>query len=525
MDIYEFGEYSFENFTLINPLVVDDNTYLTPLHEHTHRVLSVQSIVGELLWSLRKMTKLAYINHEKDYDIMNLMTKTLVKYSLKTQEGTAVFVECIIILEQKGINDCKEYIENLRLFNRKYYNFFRPLKFIFDKVLKEKNSKLRLLTMRGMLVLAIDALNAEIYNTDIEVWREKKTLKKYFSYADNAKKFLPDTRFINSLNWIMKKNTTCCKELIFLIQERLNDNHFAARTKDSTLRELNNTKNFLLSLFASSTNIQFYRRQLDSIYVKEEDANKLFLQQIPSTFNKNKIDRMDLKKEREDFLRLINNNYSMIFLLGDLYLVRKVILSYCGLNSKSINDGILGNLLPIKHDSMDKITKEFIVGYDLKKEKIISGILNKEDIEYILKEIQNYSETKGILLVSFSDFDFCNNCIINHEEIDRTTYVYCDNTYEKIQIYFDMWSKKKIYCRFMQFGDMIVLLIRFAPKCIFILPMTSSVGNEAIGDIKQNWPNIIFAEKNETSTYDDFILKNDDDIMVINIIINSLFFI
>ena len=55
MDVDILGQYNFENFTLLNALMSEDETINTAIHEYTHFGLSNQSVYGTILYCLNKL--------------------------------------------------------------------------------------------------------------------------------------------------------------------------------------------------------------------------------------------------------------------------------------------------------------------------------------------------------------------------------------------------------------------------------------------------------------------------------------
>ena len=64
-----FGEYSFENHILLNPIVDDDEFLSTHYHEFTHFMLSHHSTTGILMYCLVKIGIVKNSNDFKKYEI------------------------------------------------------------------------------------------------------------------------------------------------------------------------------------------------------------------------------------------------------------------------------------------------------------------------------------------------------------------------------------------------------------------------------------------------------------------------
>ena len=518
----DLGEYPFENFTLINPLVTKEDSQLVALHEYMHYMLSIQSVVGEMLYCLKKISKLAAFNNRGDYEKDYRFYSELMKHSKKTQEGMAVLFECFAILQLEGLNGYKKYVETLKLDNKLYYDYFKPLKFLADIIAEEKDDEAKFLTVRYIFLLAVHALNAKIYETNPDIWLCKKSMKKFESKAV-ASEYLPDSRFKKAIKYLKNKNINSCVDIQESIEEWLRNNGYKDRPLESATEEMNKIKTFLISFFVGSSNIEFYREQLNGISSKEISAEELFLNQLPSipVSYTDDLCKADLKV----FLDIAKKRFTVLFLLGNLKLGVEMMFSKWGINEASIRRKNQQEYLQ-KADLENRYHEiEFVVGYDWSSKKVFSSMLEPKEVDSVITEIEHKGKNGACVLTSYKNYDYEKNCIKNHENITGDIYIYCDRTYGNARPYLDSWKEKIVYYRRLEYRDMIVLLIWIAANRIFILPMTGAVEQQAFYEILTKRSNMKPAEDDEDSRYDKYILRDESCFERIDTIINSLFFI
>jgi len=102
-------------------------------------MLSIQSVIGKTLYCLKKISKLALLNKRSDYEKYTGLYTKLITHSRKKQEEMVVLLECFTILQLHGVEAYKEYVKKLKNENRTYYNFFSPLKFLLDIIIKDRS--------------------------------------------------------------------------------------------------------------------------------------------------------------------------------------------------------------------------------------------------------------------------------------------------------------------------------------------------------------------------------------------------
>ena len=378
------------------------------------------------------------------------------------------------------------------------------------------------MTFRYVFLLARHALNAKIYETDPDVWLCKKSMKRFISSA-NAPEYLPDSRFKKVIKYLRNISINSCMDIRENIEEWLRNNGYKDRTLESATEEMNQIKTFLLSVFAGSKYIEFYREQLNGISRKEISAEELFLNQLPS-IPVNYTDDL-CKADLKDFLDIAPKRLAVLFLLGDLKIGIQMMFSKWGINEASLRRKNQQEYFPTAELTNRYHELEFVIGYDLGNKKVFSSMLEPKEVDSVITEIEHKGKDGACVLTSYKNYDYEKNCIKNHENIKGDIYIYCDRTYGNARSYLDLWKGKIVYYRRMEYENMIVLLILIAANRIFMLPMTWAVEQQALVEIMTQRTNMKPAEDDKDSTYDRYILKDKSCVERIDTIINSLFFI
>ncbi|WP_026659973.1 hypothetical protein [Butyrivibrio sp. AC2005] len=500
MKIQIYGQYDFENFTMLNALMDEKDVMSTAIHEYTHFVLSNQSTYGLILYCLNKI--IIPIGDYEDNNRKKASKDFFFINTIKVQEGLAVFIEAIFYM-LKSENEYACFIETLRNNNVQYYNFLKPFLHILS-YLKNENNENRLTIAHKVFQLALYSMNTKIYEFDGELFGKKKTIQKLVSSPDFSKKYLPNKIFLSMITSC--ESATTFDDILDKLSEPAETKYVADLITSE--ERLNKTKEFVLSIFKNSKRVLLYRNILDRISIQEKEIANIFLQQLPTAFNEEDIVK-NLKKIDYDTLktRCISNKYSTLFLLGNL----KDSLNYV-LFKMGINDEISWK---------NSVSQEVIFFYDLIQKEIFSCFLSKDEIQDILLS----DNIKSIVLTAYKNYDYKNDIIPNHENIRKTIYVYCDRTYSNAREIIDKWGNRTIYYRYMFFASMVVLLIRSSRNTIFILPMTPLVADEAERDIQDNRKNMKAITTTHDGEYDDFVIKDSQIEEDINTIINCLFFL
>lgn len=498
MNVNILGQYNFNNFTMLNPLMSEEEIVSTSIHEYTHFILSTRSIAGITEYCLQKIV--IPPNARVDKIKKEVVSNFLMSHSKKVQEGVAVFIECIYkMLVDKHLY--KEYILELKNCNKEYYKYVKPLINILNLLSNfgQKEDILKLAS--GVYNMALLAMDIEIYNLDASEFTTNAKIQRLISRKGFSEDYLPNKRFLKYIEIFddVEDINEFEKRMELFWENKKNIN-----IEDEKIR-LNKIKTFILKLFEDSENCEMYKARLEHIEMKEIQIAELYVQQIPSTFSEDFYAHKIKKVSPKELMQLSKKEkYSMLFLMGNIQDNINTLFKTMGKN-KEIN----------------KCTDEEIVMHFSLENKIISAsIINCKQIDNLLE-----SERESVLLSSYKNFDYVNNCILKHSLYRKMIFIYCDRTYKNASEYLDMWKNQKVYYRYMEYKNMLVLLAKFAENCIFVLPMTSIVASEACLDIENNRKNMILACESGDEKYDSHIIINENRVNEIDTIINCLFFL
>ena len=470
MDI--LGQYDYDNFTLTNPEIADLDTYnLTSLHEYTHMILSMQSNVGFLMYCLKRITPPT----EKcdDYRIKKVLTDFLEKHYLKVQEGMAVCTECVAIILGVVDKDCSQYIQELQYNNKKYYDYIRPLIQIVRLMQEESDRNVVLETFMWIFQVALYAMNSEIHTIDAENFKNQRKLDKLCSTAGFSDLFLPNKRFKNALKTI--RNAKDCKSVSDTLSEFLINKKYA-KTLNDCEKMLYDIKEFVFSIFKNSPYIFNYRSQLESIQCEEVYVKDAYTRQLLATYDDDFVRKYSKRASFDDVKECLSNPNNLVFVLADVVSGLKQALKY------AIEEDRIKNFV--------EPSNECLLLFSFSTKEIKNALVTSDEMSYILKN------TDAPIVVNYKYYDYARDEIINHIGINKDIYIYCDRTYYNFIPYLDNWNGRDLYYRWLQYEQVMVLIIRIKDNRYQILPMTIAVADEAQADINKR-KNLIMFEGDE----------------------------
>lgn len=497
MDI--LGQYGFDNFTLLSALMDEKEIINTSVHEYAHFGLSNQSTYGMALYCLNKL--IIPFDAKEDINKKKAANKFFMDCTLKVQEGVAVFIESIYFMLRDKV-EYKQFIEELQRTNSTYYGYIRPLLFMLNLLEKEGDRNDMLCVTNAVFQVALMSMNAEIYKLDGIKFSTNKLIKKMISQKFFSKEYMPNKRFFNSIEAC--KNSKTCDELCeqLLACTEISDYSNSIEEAEDKLKCV---KEFIVSIFSGSKYYELYNNKLADINIKESDTENLFLQQVPTTFNEEFIKKNMKRINSEIFkIKCKTIDYSMLFLLGNFQNITLELIKKMGVKDLPV----------IKED------KEIALFYELINKEICGCTLESNQINEILLD----EDRKSVLLTSYKNFDYEKMCLLNHPDIESFIYIYCDRTYSNAKSYFDLWAKKNVYYKYMQYESMLVLLVKIDEKTIFMLPMTAIVAEEADEDIRKNRNNMMITDFDDEE-YDSNVITDATRRDEIDTIINCLFFL
>ena len=203
VDVQLLGQYDFDNFTLLNALMSEEDRINTAIHEYTHFGLSNQSVYGTIQYCLKKLTISLTCNN--DINKMKSAIDFFANHTIKVQEGLAVFIEATYFM----LSDTSEYekfINNLRSNNKLYYGYVKPLCFILE-YMKDSDNNSKIAIAHAVFQLALKSMNSSIYDYDGKLFATSKSIKKLVSRQDFSKEYLPNKSFFAMIEECKKEET------------------------------------------------------------------------------------------------------------------------------------------------------------------------------------------------------------------------------------------------------------------------------------------------------------------------------
>lgn len=498
VDVQLLGQYDFDNFTLLNALMSEEEQINTVVHEYTHFQLSNQSVYGIIQYCLKKlMTPIICSN---DANKLKSAMTFFAENSIKVQEGIAVFIEATYFM-LSSVENYEKFIENLKENNECYYEYVKPLCFILE-YMKHVNHNNKLAIAHAVFQIALKSMNSCIYNYDGNDFSKSKFIKKLVSNRDFSKEYLPNKLFFSMIEECKQQETfeKFYQKLLALAQDDIDGNveFFQAR--------LIKIKKFVLQILEGSQVIDVYKNRLNQVKMYETDVSSVFLQQIPTAFNEDYIQRNTKKIGYECLKEKCRSlEYSTLFLLGGLQKNILELFNKIGVANLDVKDDL----------------REILFFYSLRDKEIFGCLLGKSE----LQEILNQNDNKCVLLTSYKNYDYENNGLLGYSTTAENIYIYCDRTYSNTLQFINLWNDRVVFYRYMVYESMIVLLIKINENSMFLLPITPMVADEAGKDIRDNHKNMHPITEVENEMYDPYIIKDEKIRNEIDTIINCLFFI
>lgn len=222
VDAQLLGQYDFDNFTLLNALMSNEERISTSVHEYSHFQLSNQSVYGTIQYCLKKLTICVTCNNDAN-KLKSAMT-FFSDNSTKVQEGLAVFIEATYFM-LSSIGDYEKFIKNLKENNKRYYEYVKPLCFILE-YMKDVGYNDKLTITHAVFQIALKSMNSCIYNYAGNNFAKGKTIKKLVSKRDFSKKYLPNNLFFSMIEECNQQETyeKFYQKLLALAQDDIDGN-------------------------------------------------------------------------------------------------------------------------------------------------------------------------------------------------------------------------------------------------------------------------------------------------------------
>lgn len=483
----ELGYYDFEAKYSINLQTPTQETFTTVFHELTHMLITLQSGYGTFLHILKVIKS---IDNKYNY-IYNFF----FKHMEKMQEACSTFSELIFMLIGKNCNNVPEKIEEMKLFNSRYYKFVLPLLFILkylDCKTESPNSfKIPIEEIYNIVKeIAIKSCDVDVTKISFEYFMHKKTLEKISNVDDLVRTYLPNKRFEIAINELNKQlniysNQLYSEEKMTIILQDVYSVAFKCNfvkdysTTDDYKRRLKDivkkSKLFILGLYKDSKDYDIINDRVSDISVSEISIERLPAYSIPFSTN----DQYNFKRLYYSVQELNSTFPSMFFIFGD---------------GETIQDSFkkpkIDNENVVKE--FQKISKEMPPQYGfytlVKNMKFKSNILVVIAYNYETKSINVAIIEKKEIVRLDSKVPIVVNYKHYHEFrkysafLNQDVFIYCDRTYENAIPIINELARENIlayslisYTQDDKDISLAVLIVKIKANHYFLLPVVRSV--------------------------------------------------
>ena len=459
-DEHIYGEYYFRNSFFINIRNDDKAGTQTILHELGHLELSMETKYGCFL---RMCEKISTID-----PIYKFICIHLIDHSRKSQEAYCVFLELSFLMRHNQFETAEGYIQYLRDNNREYYNYLKPLLPFFDHLsintISPKNFKTSCKDMLSIIKKMIYlSHNIDLTEIDVEKYRSKKELERFFVKDDNPQKYYPDSRFktyVKEMLSIMEQDGD--SDSIFCLIERWFSNKNAHLNSEDVESWLNKIREFMKELYRNSNFHEDVFDLIDNFQVQLIDRISIQGTGIPSSFNRQyEIDDKwyDISS-KDNFIHLCNSQNGILFILGK----RKETLQQ------------ISNRLYIPRSTLDNVSNHIcdalFLSYDKKKQYAFQ--CNDTDIEQICLSLNENVP----IAIQYKSYDTMQKVFCSYQ---RPLFYYCDRAYtHSVDIINEMSCGVNKPFAVLQYDELSalsglsVLLVELQTNRFFYLPMLNN---------------------------------------------------
>lgn len=407
----------------------------------------------------------------------NKLKKTanfLQKQMINTQECIAVFMEVIYHYVLHGKDSSMVVVQKLKVENPSYYNYFEPLLFLieeYDDVDPKEKGKLG-------FALGCLALSVDVKLIMKNLLFSASSLKSFYApYKDSTKRFFPDLRFIR----LVEATREILEETKGLSLPSLDDILEKAGIR-ITEEDISYVPNYLKEIISGQEHSDKMLEILNSLKTMEVNDEDMSLRVHPTSLKvfKNKT------VEKEELINHIADG-SGIFTMAKPVPSPK-------------------DLYPVIY--MDLLTR---TNY--------GSLFKREEISHVLGQESNP------LVLRLSDFNKLSSEQSDYflKSLERPTYIYLDAPYVIFKDKINELLTEEAICRFIDYDSFYLLVIKMDPnKDIFILqPLMTYQYDYVIKDLKLG---ILKARLNDkpNSDFDEILFKSESDLLVYDIIVNSM---
>ncbi len=464
-----YGQYDSRNFVEINIFDIDEDINCTLAHENIHLLLTQVTKWGNLGYCLRKINVID--------DSKNHFVKFIHKNTIKVHEATAVYFEIFYLLKEKGELGLKKKIDDLRRYNREYYNYLKPLIPFINEILRNPTDIQEKANQVTTVIyhIAVNSLNTNIIDVPIEYFQSSKNVQKFISTSELSAGILPFQRFKQLIKQCLERikslNQFDGGEILNEIID-LHDQVKYLYDSDYRLREINKVKDFILRLFKNSDNIKDIETYLNTVNLKEVDLEEAIYYAVPNSFKE--YESSSITSNNEISAVLMNTQkYGIIFIFGDTADALEMIRPYYRISNRD----------------MEKMRKNYHGCYSV---TIFDYYRKKQSVTTMSrgKLLHALSKNNHPVVVSYKAFNYSEMKITGLPPLDNEVFIYCDRAYPNAVEIINNISDNVIYTIIISYEEMKILLLKISDKLHFFLPILSVVEYKIRKDIEERKLNL-----------------------------------
>ena len=328
-------------------------------------------------------------NYIKELNRINEKEKDAMKYKIESLQNYIEKLKTNFQNELKSAEDkANQYLNEKKTLEDKLNN-------VIEKVLKEKNLKINILTKENdHLKEKAKLLEEQIKETNKKIIKKEK---EYNNYVDNLKEEITSTRkenmqlqksHMNKFSEIVKNNDNNLKDLEEKHKKEINDIYFDCKTKnDKLIEQVQNDYNTIEILKNKNNNLQELIQKLENNndeLIKEnkelKNKNNALINNLKSSYNINenlkknmqkiKIENNNMKDDFDYFENTINGLKNEIILMKETSIKKDQDFDYLLSQSEKIRKEFSENLF--NNEELDTRNRKLIQENEELKHALLS---------------------------------------------------------------------------------------------------------------------------------------------------------
>lgn len=452
----------------------------TVVHEFMHHRL-VQTTAYGLFLNLLDKVSIIDSKYLKSLDILNYNM-------IKIQESIATFIEYCSYYKFNDKVKFEDKLEKLKRYNNKYYKYIKTLLFLIDEERIQVDTKIKMAVFLAYAVFDID-----LTEINIEIMQDGRKLEKFFSNEENSYKYLPVTRF-KILTKELEKYLKEVKDIDYgYIENLISTHNKVPQNKHKTTEE-------------------------DIIkYIEKLVGNSQYNKAILKLISKMKVVHDDSALSGVAIQSL--NLYEQVTISYDEYdnIANNVMIPIVCFFGVHTNNNILVNILSGSCDLKNGL--EAIDGIQVNYTSV-QNQKNYQIEDFSLDKLLN--DTKSIKVMDILSY-FAIDKMVNElvQSSGQDLYVYSSIPYNYISLYLKDFITNEYKYRVIQYENFNIIVVLINYNIRVMIPMETISGEKFFDDLATKKCRFQLIGTNDEQPYDEFILRNDEDLRIYDTIVNA----